>query len=269
MTDGSGSAKDADGASKPKLVVIVLTALLVAVATAIGTGLGKRAIDLFDQGSTAPSLTHSEGEQISECGTLLFVGEPRATQLVSGDAPTPRQWEAFRRVNHAKVTSPGVVEVSIQGESERVITLTHIDFDVTRRARPAGATFANPCGGPGTGRFVEVDLDRDPVVVTASGDDPKADFPVRFAQGRQVKPIRFPWTVSLQDPLLLYIVASTKRCDCTWRAGIHWRSGAKSGVLAIDNHGKGYDVVGPSGATQFVQGSSGPAGWGRLEAAGA
>jgi len=55
----------------------------------------------------------------------------------------------------------------------------------------------------------------------------------------------------MTDPLLLRIIATTKRCYCVWRAEIAWRSGDQSGVMRIDNNGKGYAVVGDDGATAF------------------
>ena len=55
----------------------------------------------------------------------------------------------------------------------------------------------------------------------------------------------------MTDPLLLTIVAATKRCFCTWRAAIDWVSGGKSGRLKIDNGGRGYAVVGTTGLRAY------------------
>jgi hypothetical protein len=65
----------------------------------------------------------------------------------------------------------------------------------------------------------------------------------------------FPWTVSLTDPLLIHIVTIAKRCYCVWRAFVTWRSGSKSGRIAIDNGGKGYEVfgVGRRGLPAYVR----------------
>ena len=113
-----------------------------------------------------------------------------------------------------------------------------------------------------TGRYVEADLDRDAVVVTGSSTDRKAEYiPGVGAQKGRYEPMRFPWTVSLTDPLLLYVIASTDRCYCTWRANIRWRSGGESGVLAIDNGGRGYRVAGTRGVREYVMG---PSGWSLL-----
>jgi hypothetical protein len=58
--------------------------------------------------------------------------------------------------------------------------------------------------------------------------------------------------VSITDPLLLQIVAASRRCLCAWRARVTWRSGAKSGRIEVDNGGKGYTVVGDSGVAHYT-----------------
>ena len=233
------------------------------MATAIGTGLGSDALDLFDD--EQEPVSYSALEEVAECGTHLFVRGDRAKSLVLGEMPTAGDWESFRDSNRAIVATESVVEVSIQGETSRTITLSGIDFDVERRHRPAGATFLNPCGDSIRGRFVAADLDRTPVAVVDSSRDLEGALGEVDSSGRSpYKPIRFPWTVSVTDPLLLKIVARTRRCWCTWRAEITWRSGEKSGAIAIDNGGKGYTVVGSARARTFVRSSSSPSGWARL-----
>ncbi len=157
------------------------------------------------------------------------------------------------RQTKGSVASPSVTTVSIQGETSRPVTLTDIHFSVTRRSRPRGGIYGNPCGDSVQGRFVAADLDRTPVHIVASSDDPRGGV---YSQ-RPSKPIRFPWTVSLTDPLLLNVVAITRRCYCIWRADISWQSGGKSGVLRIDDSGHGYTVVGPIGIPGFLGGGGG------------
>jgi hypothetical protein len=252
-----------------KFAGVLGTALLVAMVTAIGTGLGSGVLDLFGGGEEEKDpISSSATEQISECGTHLFFREEQASGLVSGAIPTPSpipDWEAFRRSNGGRVADESVVQVSIQGESSRTVTLTGIDFKVERRPRPAGAIFLQPCGDAIHGRYVVADLDRQPVAVSGTADDPDAELdpvdPVTGAANSSFKPISFPWTVSVTDPLLLQIVASTKRCSCTWRAEIPWSSGERTGVIAIDNGGSGYTVVGGRGAREFSNSGSGKRIW--------
>ena len=79
-----------------------------------------------------------------------------------------------------------------------------------------------------------------------------------YPDGRSLsQPIRFPWTVSMTDPLLLEIIANTKHCYCTWTAEISWVSGSKRGVIPVDNDGEGYTVVSSEGLKSYGVGPSG------------
>jgi hypothetical protein len=227
-------------------------ALILAAVGAIGSGLGNDITSLFSSGPTL--ISYSAAPVIVQCGTSLFVSGSRAK---SGRLPVTSDWPAFKRSTGAAVVSPGVVTVSIQGETSRPITLTGIDFTVVRRNRPDGGAFAAPCGSGVQGRFIEADLDRTPAAVVSSSREPSGVLgATRIPGHRPNKPIEFPWSVSLTDPLLLDIVATTKRCFCTWRARISWQSGDKTGVIAVDNGGQGYSVVGGDGVRTYLQGNS-------------
>jgi hypothetical protein len=246
----------ADANAPPRITRRVLAylgvlggALLAATATAVGTGLGSRLLGVFDSNPAPKALISSSAtEQISECGTQIFIRSPQAERIVSNRLSPGRDWPAFYRAHDAVVVGESQPVVSIQGESARPITLTGIDFNVVRKQRAPGAAFSLPCGGPGQGRFLAVDLDQDPPRIIASSEDPTATADPSMASS---KPIKFPWLVSVTDPLLLTIVAVTERCHCIWRASITWRSGSRSGELPIDNGGKGYAVVGKNRLRQY------------------
>jgi hypothetical protein len=214
------------------------SAFLIAVVTAIGTGLGSQVLDPF--GGETKLVTGDDREVFDECRSR-FVNAPQARRILSGEIPLGTSWAAFWRSTGGVVVRTSEADVSIQGETARTITLTRIDFIVDHRRKPQGAIFSSPgCGDAAIGRFLVVDLDRQPVAVIDSNKDPNA--------GRRCcvkyKPFRFPWSVSVTDSLLLTIIARTKRCYCIWRAEITWRSGGQSGVIRVDNHGKGYAVAG-------------------------
>jgi hypothetical protein len=270
MAEQRGSADAASRRRAWRFVGAIGTALLVAMATAIGTGLGSEVLDLFggSDDEEADPISYSASEQIQECGTHLFVAEEQTRDLVSGAAPTPSpigDWEAFQNSNGGFVADESVVQVSIQGESARTVTLTGIDFTVERQPRPPGAVFLQPCGDAIFGRYVVADLDREPVALSGTADDPDATLdpvdPVSGAAESSYKPITFPWTVSVTDPLLLQVVASTKRCYCTWRAEIPWSSGDRTGMIEIDNNGSGYTVVGSQGTTEYTNTGTGRSVW--------
>jgi hypothetical protein len=227
--------------------------LLVATVSAIGSGLGSRLLDAFDSASPPALISSSATEQVYECGTTVFIPDPEAEKIAAGPVPSGKDWVSFYREHGAVPVGRSESLVSIQGETTRPITLTGINFEVDRRQRPAGRGFSLPCGGPGQGRFLVVDVDRDPPRIVASSEDPKATMDPTSVSP---KPIKFPWLVSVTDPLLLTIVAVAERCRCTWRASIPWRSGSKSGEIAIDNGGKGFAVAGDKGLRRYA--GSGP-----------
>jgi hypothetical protein len=269
MAEQPGNAEPTSSRRAWKFGGALGTALLVAMATAIGSGLGSDMLDLFRGGDDeGDPISYSASEEIQECGTHLFVPEEQARGLVSGATPTPSpipDWEAFRSANNGLVADENVVQVSIQGESSRTVALTGINFTVDRRPRPPGAIFLQPCGDAIHGRYVVADLDRQPVAVSGTADDPEAVLdpvdPVSGAAHSSYKPISFPWTVSVTDPLLLQVVASTKRCYCTWSAEIAWSSGEQTGVIPIENDGTGYTVVGSQGAKAFTNTGTGRSVW--------
>jgi hypothetical protein len=213
---------DAEG-GRPRRRIVgwigAVSALVLAAITTIGTGLGSAVVGIFNDESPAAKhealVSASARETIVQCGTKLFVGRGRLDRVLR--TKPSRSWTRFMRVNDARVADQSVVLVSIQGESARTITLTGIRFDVKRRPQPAGAVFVNPCGDNIDGRSLQADLDRAPVAITKSNADPRG---VLDPSQRPARPLRFPWTVSVTDPLLLTIVAATKRCSCTWRAAI-------------------------------------------------
>jgi hypothetical protein len=229
---------------------------------ALATGLVPRLFVLVEGQDLVVSA--SAEEVVVECGTQLFLERDRTDSVLGSAQRQMLDWPVFRQSNGAVPAGVSLVDVSIQGESARKVTLTRIRFIVERRPRPPGAVFLNPCGDSTYGRSLIADLDRDPVVVVRSIGDPKGSTVPDAPEQRPYRPIRFPWTVSLTDPLQLNVIAITKRCYCRWRAEIPWQSGEKSGVIRIDNRGKGYGVVGKAGLKVFSSTGGGPSGWGAV-----
>lgn len=263
-TERGGESSRGDPESKRqksrRLIAGLLSAFVIATVTALATGLVSGFFDLFN--GDDPVVSSSAREVVAECGRPLFVPKNRADALLSGATRNKLDWTTFRRSNQAAPAGVSLIEVSIQGESARKVTLTRVRFIAERRPRPAGAVFFNPCGDSTYGRSLIADLDSDPVVVVRSIGDPKGSTVPNAPEQRPYRRIRFPWTVSLTDPLQLNVIAITKRCYCTWRAEIPWQSGGRSGVIRIDNHAKGYGVVGGDGLKEFSSTGGGPSGWG-------
>src|SRR5262249_56832051 len=109
----------------------------------------------------------------------------------------PHQREAMQELQGAVFVGADTAELSVQGESRRPVTLTGIEFHVNRQPIPAGASFAFPCGGPGYGRSIVVDLDREPPRIVRSNEDTHGMLGSELNDRGEPKPIRFPWVVSL------------------------------------------------------------------------
>jgi hypothetical protein len=242
-----------------KWIVATAGAVLLAGLTAIASGLGSKAVDSLTAGDVE-LLSYTAEEQIVECGSVMYLPDPKAQTTLRGGLPT--DWEAFQHQDDAALAESDVIQVSIQGESARAVTLTEIRFSATRQDRPDGAIFASGCGGPVTGRGVEADVESNPPRITASSDNPEGYVQAGGTPGSDTAPITFPWDVSLEDPLLLYVVATAESCYCVWKAEIPWVSGGEKGTITIDNEGRGYVVVGDSGLPGYTRGNNG---WSRYQ----
>jgi hypothetical protein len=244
-TDGTQGNDAGRGRKKSqKWVLGALATVLLAALTAAASGLGSKAVDALTA-TSRPPLSYSAEEQGYECGSVTYLSDPRASAVRRSTPPT--NWHAFQHQPGAAFASGDVVQISIQGESARKVTLTGIRFSVKRRKRRPGATFAASCGGPVTGRGLEVDMQANPPRIIGSSSEMNGPVASGGFPGSQTAPIRFPWTVSLRDPLLLYVIATAKSCDCRWGAEIPWVSGAERGTIQIDNGGQRYRVVGEEG----------------------
>jgi hypothetical protein len=163
-------------------------------------------------------------------------------------------WREFVRTREGAAAGTQFVTVSVQGESERVVTINRITFDLLHRDPvPAGSVFTYSAGGyEDTGRYMTVDLDPSVPQIVRSGLDVEAYWDGDITPtGARVTPITFPWTVSLEDPLALQIIAKSGSCDCKWAAVIHWQSGGQSGEIRLDNGGKGFRIVGDANVRKF------------------
>jgi hypothetical protein len=239
-----------------KWVAGVAGTIALAAIVAFSSGLGtKAAEDIGD--SPGPPLTYSVIEQPVECFSGTFLPTPVADEVL--DSAPPSDWKTIEQQPGAVPVGRDDIDVAIQGESERKITLTGIHFHVTQEALLEGDSFYRACGGPFIGRALQVDLDKTPPEVTASSAEVQGMLEPEDSTHRLSRPIRFPWTVSVTDPLLLSVIATTERCYCSWTAEIPWVSGALQGVIHIDDHGEAFHVISPQGLAEHSYGYEG--GW--------
>ena len=97
-------------------------------------------------------------------------------------------------------------------------------------------------------RLVEVDLDRKPPRVG------RTHFPETPSDRKDLTPVRFPYKVSDVDPEQFVIYASTKTCDCTWTAELHWVDRGRPGITPIDDDGKPFRTIATRNAPAFSSG---------------
>lgn len=238
----------ADGATKKQQkkrwgwILTGIGAVVLAAVTGFGGGLGSRLADSV--GSGDPQLLSFSTELLStRCRGGEYV--PRSSFPAVMSTTSQFRWDILERQPGAAQANLNPVQVAIQGETGRPVTLTRVDFHVNRQPRIPGGRFVEPCGDAFTGRSLKVDLDANPPRIVDSNSSEEAAIGSRTPDGRRpYRPIRFPWTVSVNDPLLLEILSTTTSCDCTWSAEIPWVSGGSQGTIVIDNNGEGYRVVG-------------------------
>lgn len=218
-----------------------LVSIVVAGATAFAVGIGSHEADKVESSQT--TLSYSESEPARGCDLGMYLPESSVRSLVA--KPPPQSFSVIEHQPGAVAADTGYVQVSIQGESERTAVLTGIRFNVHRAELPAGAAFGQQCGGPIEGRVIEADLDATPPRVTATDSDPNGILGGEQDGHSLSTPITFPWTVSVTDPLLLYVITQAKApCYCTWTAELPWVSGGRRGTIMVNNGGKGYTVAG-------------------------
>lgn len=234
--------------SRRKSWTIAFAAVLLAAATTFATGLASwsadRVVALLDPSEELVSYSVSQAE--NECGPGTFLPEPAARGVL--DEGPPRSWSTIQQKSGAAFVEFTTAEVSVQGASKRTVTLTGIDFSIVHKQRPRGAAFFSQCGGPFEGRTLSVDLDTTPPRIISSNATA-----VSAMGNAKTRPIRFPWTVSLTDPLLLYVTGSTDECYCIWTAKIPWVSGSQRGTIDLDNNGEGFSVISADGLRAYTR----------------
>lgn len=223
--------------------------VVLATVVAFSSGLGTKTAEKIGRGSS-PLLTYSISIQPVECFSGIFLPDDTAREVL--ERPPPENWDAIEAASGAIPVGRDDIQVSIQGESERKITLTGITVHVRHRPIPNGDAFYRPCGGPFIGRALEVALGKSPPQIIASSAERRGMVQPEDSVRRYSRPIRFPWTVSVTDPLLLDVLGNAEHCYCTWAAEIPWVSGAARGVIQINDEGKEFHVMSRQGLTEHA-----------------
>jgi hypothetical protein len=241
VAKGATQTKDEQKKSFKKRLLLsaggIMAAAVTASLTAWLTGLPSQVTGALSSGSSPVlvSVQHLPG-QSDGCGDWIVNKSPQdLTPMPSNpDLSTQENWIYN---NDAADTKSTWLEVTVQGQSSRPVVLTDLQFIVVHRnyGPIPGALVGNACGGPIIGRFIEVDLSKQPVRIIASYKD---QMPSPNEPAWDLKPVIFPYTVSATDAEEFMIIADANQCDCEWYAELSWSANGKNGESIINDQGR-------------------------------
>lgn len=221
-------------------LIAILGAVAAAAALLVGVGLVSS-----DEGAGPPPFSVTESEARAECMTGTFVPEEAGWKI--GEKAPPDDWRQIEQAPKAMPAERGAVKVTLrprEGGAAEKITLTSVKFQVFNLGlRPTGSIFYRPCKRRPVGPAIETDLDGYERKIRASSADLNGSLRVGFHMPHQATPVEFPWTVSLQKPLNLYLVVQALDIYCDWTARIAWTGDSGHGVIRVDNGGRKYRIV--------------------------
>ncbi|MGW0769707.1 helix-turn-helix domain-containing protein [Streptomyces sp. NPDC002676] len=147
------------------------------------------------------------------------------------------------------------LQVTVQGSSSRPVVL-HALRVVTTSTRTASKGNAymmgSGCGGDLAPSSFAVDLDT---------PSPSAK-PVPGHEGNiETRATNFPYKVSVDDPEVLNIDASTVTKDVGWYLELTWSSGDRQDTARIDDHGRPFRTVGMHGDEAYWYNAAGVGQW--------
>lgn len=123
-----------------------------------------------------------------------------------------------------------LISFTIQGTSGAQVALLGMNVRVVKREQPMRGTYlSSHCGGLMVYREVNADLDATPVHLNTLFNPLNAIDAPKY----EVRPIRFPYSVSISDAEAFLVDASTHKGDCVWEIDIYWASQGKKGVYTI------------------------------------
>lgn len=111
-------------------------------------------------------------------------------------------------------------QVYLQARTDEPIVLRRIEAEVHRRSAPRGGTLLTCTAGGGMGRIrhLAVDLDAGTVQFDDGEGRPISGSFLKFQRG---------------ESEAISVVASTSRCDCTWRLRFHLLVGGEPRVVRV------------------------------------
>jgi len=163
--------------------------------------------------------------------------------------------DAWAAANRGIPASGNYYVVTLQGLNGHTVVVNSISVEVVSRTEPPHGTYpytGGQCGGLIPYRF-SLDLDKNPVSVTALGDEGAG------APGEERRPVDLPHAISGSEPEVWHVAAVTTECSCEWTATLNWSSNGVEGHTKITNDGKPFRVAATKQAVEVSTDFSG--GW--------
>ncbi|MFD3652376.1 hypothetical protein [Streptomyces sp. NPDC058620] len=169
------------------------------------------------------------------------------SKLESGDERQFTRWEREGRIVHWQSVA---AQVTVHGNTSKAVQIRDVTITVTDRKGPAAGKKAVRQRGCGGGNFmvpeaIAVNLDAIAVGRSVSvlrlQNSPRQEEAARTGPLYGV-PIRLPKTVTEDDFYSFFLIGTTERADCSWRAEITWWDGKETRTARVDNNGTPFRV---------------------------
>ncbi|WP_405960995.1 helix-turn-helix domain-containing protein [Streptomyces sp. NBC_00024] len=193
-----------------------------------------------------------------ECDHNYVIAKPPQEVPPPPNPADAAVWAASQEAVHGRTTN---LRISVQGRGSAAVVLEALHVRVVNHTTPAsrrGIAYSTyeGCGTILVPRYFSVNLDAHrPLARSMPGNDPDRPTPA----------IDFPYQVSLREPEVLMVSASTESCTCDWYLELDWSSQGRSGTVRIDDHGRPFRTTSIKGLPQYWYRN--PGGWVPMTAA--
>jgi hypothetical protein len=225
----------------------------VAVAGLIGTLLAGWAVSFLAPGVWA-AITRAMGRPAVVVSTAVQPVRAARTDLlppgfvfprpVEELPPAPAAWDqhsAWADGLGGVDAGSTVVEIVVQGRGSTPVILQDLRVEVLERRPPLVGTYLLPAGADLVDvRYLTADLD---------GNPPQLTLGEGFVEG--AGGWSFPLRVSAQEVEVLYLIARTAACDCSWVAELDYVAQGNAGHLRIDDGGRPFRTTATTNAVAY------------------
>jgi len=162
-----------------------------------------------------------------------------------GAGPTHggKTWANSPGMFGAVPASPTQIQIFLTGPTNHAVIITDLKFHVISRKPQIKGTWLNlssGCGAGGNYHYGAVDFDTQPPYWIST-----RALPERY----RTDALKFPYTVTANDPESLVIDVQMENCDCTWDATLSWIDGSTAKSKVLDDNGHPFETTSVTGVT--------------------